>query len=108
MIQREYAKTSRRVGFSLAVSICASVKTVLSPPAGGSHDRALVISASKPFQKITVAFWLGAISHCRRTFCVTATPNRLINSSVVAVLVQRPHMINPFVDEALLSEALLI
>ncbi|MDC1382629.1 hypothetical protein N8500_04015 [Candidatus Puniceispirillum sp.] len=48
-----------------------------------------------------MAFWLGATFHRGDKFCVTATPNRLINSSGVAVLVKRPHMINPFLDAVL-------
>jgi hypothetical protein len=37
-------------------------------------------------------FWLGAIFQRGRRFCKIVTPKRRINSSVVAVLVKRPHI----------------
>ena len=85
---------SKKVGFLFAVSIRALTNIVLLPPAGERPHTALMASVCNPLQAITVAFWLGVTFHRGRRFCVIVTPNRRINSSGVAVLVNRPHMVS--------------
>ena len=95
-IQRDRRNASRKVGFSVAVSIRALIRKLALLEAGGNPHFAVTASFCKPSRVMMVTGWLGATFHLGRMFFSMETPKSRISSSGVAVLVKRPHMEVPF------------
>ena len=97
-MQRRVAKLSRKVGFSVTVSMRALIRKLRPSAAGGNPQLTSRASACRPFCTMTGADCDGARFQRGCKLSMTVTPNSRINSSGDAVLVKRPHMMfRPFV-----------